>query len=128
MLTSQKEFRDEQGNPTDNAGLRLHLHDFAHQELVQQEIGDYDQDVTISTRQLCEYLTAAEAKTRQTESLSHHVIAPGVKKRKRSETPPEQIVSGDEATYRALEERAAKRIAANDSDYEDTLSKKSSSE
>jgi alkylated DNA nucleotide flippase Atl1 len=32
-------------------------------------------------------------------SLGKHSIAPGLKKRKRSETPPEQIASGDEAKY-----------------------------
>jgi hypothetical protein len=41
-------------------------------------------------------------------------------KRKRSETPPEKITSDDEAKYVGLEERAAKRIADNDPDYDNT--------
>ena len=121
-------FRDDQGNPTSHAGLRLRLQDFAYQELAQQEIGDYDQELTVSSEQLCEYLTVAEAKMQAVESLGQHAIGPGVKKRKRSETPPEQIAPGDEARYRELEERAVKRLAENDSDYEDRSSIKSSSE
>ena len=47
----------------------------------------------------------------QLESLGEHSIAPGLKKRKRSETPPNQITSGDEAGYVKQEERAAKHMA-----------------
>jgi hypothetical protein len=43
-----------------------------------------------------------------------------VKKRKRSKTPPEEITSGDETRYVKQEERAAKRMADEDPDYEDT--------
>lgn len=95
---------------------------------MQQETGDWDQELTISSEQLCDYLAAAEAKMRQAETLGQHSIAPGVKKRKRSETPPEEITAGDEARYKKREERAAKRSAQNDPDYEDTSSMKSSSE
>ena len=51
--------------------------------------------------------------------LVKYSILPGVKKRKRSETPPERIASDDEARYAEQVERAAKRMADNDSDYED---------
>jgi hypothetical protein len=40
-----------------------------------------------------------------------------VKKRKRAETPPEQIASGDEEKYVQQETRAAKRMADEDPDY-----------
>ncbi|CAG5152965.1 uncharacterized protein ALTATR162_LOCUS2982 [Alternaria atra] len=33
-------FRDDQGNPTDHLGMQLHLSDFAHKGLVQDEVGD----------------------------------------------------------------------------------------
>lgn len=51
--------------------------------------------------------------------LVKHSILPGVKKRKRSETPPERIASDNEARYIEQEERAAKRMADDDPDYED---------
>lgn len=53
---------------------------------------------------------------RRSESLGEHSIGPGVKKRKRSETPPEEITSGDESRYIDQEERVAKRIADGDPD------------
>jgi len=54
----------------------------------------------------------------RSESLGEHSLAPGLKKRKRSETPPDQITSGDEAIYAEQEEKAAKRMMQEDSDYE----------
>lgn len=47
----------------------------------------------------------------RSESLSEHSIGPGIRKRKRSETPPKEITSGDEAGYVEEEERAAKCMA-----------------
>ncbi|PVH92418.1 hypothetical protein DM02DRAFT_733711 [Periconia macrospinosa] len=128
QVVAGKVFRDDKGHPTSHTDLRLRLRDFAYQELVQQEMGDWHQELTISSEQLCDYLAAAEAKMRQAGSLGQHSIGPGVKKRKRSETPPEEITAGDEARYIEREERAAKRLAQNDPDYEDRLSTKSSSE
>jgi hypothetical protein len=52
-------------------------------------------------------------------SLGTHKIAPGVKKRKRSPTPEEQIHSSDKAEYVEQEKRAAKRMAEDDPDYAD---------
>ena len=74
----------------------------------------------VSSEQLCQYLTAAESKVQQTESLGKHSIGPGVKKRKRSPTPQEEITSSDEARYAEREERAVKHMADDDPDYEDT--------
>jgi len=48
-----------------------------------------------------------------------HTIAPGLKKRKRPRTPPEQITSDDETIHAEQEERVTKRIAQDDPDYED---------
>ncbi|CAG5188981.1 uncharacterized protein ALTATR162_LOCUS12076 [Alternaria atra] len=91
-------FRDDDGNPTDYEGLQLRLKDFAYEELALNEIGDEDLKVGISTRQLCEYLGAAETMVNRSESLGEHSVGPGIKKRKRSETPPEEINSNDEAS------------------------------
>ncbi|KAF2176017.1 hypothetical protein K469DRAFT_743120 [Zopfia rhizophila CBS 207.26] len=118
-------FRDDQGNPTEHPGLRLHLSDFAYEELAQNEIGDQDRELVVSAQQLCQCLTAVETKVQQAGSLGKHSIASGVKKRKRSVSPPEEINSGDEAVYVKQEERAVKRMADDDPDYENI---KSSSE
>ena len=67
--------------------------------LAQDEIGDEGRELVVSAQQLCEYLDAAETMVGQLESLGEHLIAPGLKKRKRSETPSDQITSGDEARY-----------------------------
>ena len=72
----------------------------------------------ISAEQLCQFLATSEATMEQLRSLSKYSIAPGIKKRKRSETPPEQIASEDEAIYVEQEQRTVKRLAANDPDYE----------
>lgn len=113
---SQK-FRDDQGNPTNHPGLRLHLRDFAYEELTQAEIGNQDKELIVSSQQLCQYLIAAETKIRL-ESLGKHSIAPGLKKRKRSETPPERMTSDDEGRFIEHEERVAKRLADDDPEYE----------
>ncbi|KAF2180844.1 hypothetical protein K469DRAFT_753181 [Zopfia rhizophila CBS 207.26] len=109
-------FRDDQGVPTDHLGLQLHLSDFAYEDLAQDEIGDHGRELVASAQQLCQYLTAAETKVQQVGSLGKHSMALRVKKRRRSETPPEQIISGDEARYVEQEKRAAKRIADDDRD------------
>ncbi|KAI9695105.1 MAG: hypothetical protein M1820_008909 [Bogoriella megaspora] len=121
-------FRDDEGNPIDHSGLRLRLSDFACEELVQNEMGDEDTEIYVSAIQLCQYLAVAESKVGRGQSLIEHSFAYEVKKRKRSETPPEEIGSSDEARYIEQEQRAAKRAADHDKDYEDTSSSKSLSE
>ncbi|KAF9733735.1 hypothetical protein PMIN01_08078 [Paraphaeosphaeria minitans] len=87
-------FRDEEGNPVDQPGLRLRLSEFAYEGLAQKEMGEEDTEI---------------------------------KKRKRSETPPEEIRAGDEARYAKEEERAAKRVD-HDMDYQDKSSTQSFSD
>ncbi|KAF1346434.1 hypothetical protein EJ07DRAFT_185554 [Lizonia empirigonia] len=116
-------FRDEQGNPTTHPGLRLQLSDFACEELTKDVVEEGRREIIVSTHELCNYLSAAEDKMCRERSLVRHSIPAGVKKRKRSVTPPEVMVSGDEARYVKEEEREAKRAAGNDSDYENTSSR-----
>jgi hypothetical protein len=85
-------------------------------------MGDEDTEICISGIQLCQYLAAAESKARGAQSLGKHSFAHEVKKRKRSETPPEEITSGDEARDVKDEQRAEKRTAGRDHDYMDTSS------
>jgi len=59
----------------------------------------------------------AETKVQRLGSLGMHLIAPGLRKRKRSETPPEQITTSDEARYIEQEKRVARRMEDNDPDY-----------
>ncbi|KAF2458011.1 hypothetical protein BDY21DRAFT_303212 [Lineolata rhizophorae] len=117
-------FRDDQGNPTSHPGLRLRLGDFAYEELAQ-EIADDAHELNVSTEQLCECLDSAETMMAQLDSLGEHKLAAGVKKRKRSETPPEEIGSADVARYIKLEDRTTKRLADKDPDYQDRSSIKS---
>ena len=53
----------------------------------------------------------------QLKSLSKHLIAPGLKKRKRSETPPEEIGPRDKARYTKQEDKVARRMEDDDPDY-----------
>ena len=91
-------------------------------------MGDEDTEICISGIQLCQYLATAESKGRRSQSLGKHSFAHEVKKRKRSETPLEEIRTGDEARYIEQEKRAAKRTADHDNNYKDTSSTKSLSE
>ncbi|OAL56152.1 hypothetical protein IQ07DRAFT_583540 [Pyrenochaeta sp. DS3sAY3a] len=111
-------FRDEQGKPTDLPGLRLFLSDFACEELTKDEISSKEPDIFVSSKELCQYLDAAEHKMSRHDGLVKHTVVPGVKKRKRSATPPDEINTSDEERYIKEEERATKRVADRDADYE----------
>ena len=95
---------------------------------MEDVIGGGDREILLSTQQLCQYLAAAEDKIRGQRVLVKHSILPGVKKRKRSETPPERLASDDEAKYAGQELRAAKRMEKDDQDYEHTPMRSSSSD
>lgn len=113
-------FRDANGNPTHHLGLRLRLSDFAHQDIVHNEMGNEDSEISISGAQLFEYLSEAEKRTQQYRPQGTKPLPPGVKKRQRSETPPEELASEDEAKFAEQEERAAKRAARDDNNYVDS--------
>ena len=85
---------------------------------MQEELGDQDREIHISGQQLCQFLAAAEKKAQQGTPLGKHMVAPGIKKRKRSETPPDEIASGDEARYREQERKAARHTEAQDLSFE----------
>jgi hypothetical protein len=88
-------------------------------------MGEEDTFIRISGSKLCEYLHAAGSK--EQKALGKHVFAMEVKKRKRSETPPEEIRAGDEAIFAEQEEREAKS-ANRDINYEERSSTKSFSD
>jgi hypothetical protein len=83
-------------------------------------MGEEDTFIRISGSKLCEYLNAAGSK--EEKALGKHVFAMEVKKRKRSETPPEEIRADDEVRFAKQEERTAKRVDY-DLDYEKSSTK-----
>jgi hypothetical protein len=99
--------------------LQLRLRDFAYDELVQEQLGDQGEEIHLSSQQLCQFLYAAESKVQQLGSLGKHFVSPSIKKRKRSETPPEEIGSGDEAQYIQQERKVPKCLEDDDCDYGD---------
>lgn len=107
-------FRDDQGNPTDHPGLQLQLIDFAVEPLTH---GVGAREISISTGQLSQYLGAAESRMEKRDRAGG-TIAPGVKKRKRSDTPPEAITSDTEAWYARQEEMDTEHAERDDDDYE----------
>ena len=119
-LPSPQAFRDDQGNPTDSPGLRLRLSDCACKDLVEDVVREGDREIHVSTQQLCQYLTDAEDRVRRREPLVKTSIPYGVKKRKRSRTPPEEMASDDEAKYVEQERKVAKRMSDDDPDYKYT--------
>jgi hypothetical protein len=84
-------------------------------------MGEEDTFIYTPGSKLCEYLYAADSKEEQ--ALSELVFVKEVRKRKRSETPPEEIRASDEARYVEEEERAAKR-PDHDMDHRDESSTK----
>ncbi|KAL5118396.1 hypothetical protein ACEQ8H_003746 [Pleosporales sp. CAS-2024a] len=124
-VVADKAFRDDEGNAVEHPGLRLRLSDFTYKELAQNELGDEDTDVYISGSQLCQYLDAVEARVKRVRGKPSN--SKEIKKRPRSESPPEEIRASDEASYAKQEERAAKR-ADLDLDYEERSSTKSLSD
>ncbi|KAJ5949951.1 hypothetical protein N7454_001535, partial [Penicillium verhagenii] len=89
-------FRTDAGTPAERTALRLSLRDFATEELSQGLTG-LDQEILITAEQLCSFLASAEsrqqAQTHRQGSLNQ--VRPGVLKRRRPETPPEQLSSED---------------------------------
>ncbi|KAJ5865536.1 hypothetical protein N7534_000089 [Penicillium rubens] len=99
-------FRTESGLPVDKPEqptLQLSLRDFAPKS-ISQKYPDLDQDIIISSREFCEFLTSAEAE-HQKQLLGKGVdepLLPGTRKRRRVQTPPEQLSSEGEFPKNAM--------------------------
>ncbi|KGO78440.1 hypothetical protein PITC_069030 [Penicillium italicum] len=97
-IVKAQTFRTSDGHPVEEAALRLMLKDFGTEELTRGR-PELNQEVTISSEQLCCFLSEAEARqkvyTRRVGSKNK--VLPGAKKRRRSETPPDHL-SSDEST------------------------------
>ncbi|KAL3439829.1 hypothetical protein BJX65DRAFT_315377 [Aspergillus insuetus] len=109
-------FRTTDGLPVESSPLTLNLRDFATESEVK-EYSRFEQNIIISTRDLCRYLHYAENRQRRQERLEGSInpLPKGTRKRRRAETPPEKILSEDEAIFQSLEESDRKRVC--DPDY-----------
>ncbi|KAL6229223.1 hypothetical protein BDW75DRAFT_245926 [Aspergillus navahoensis] len=114
--TIEQVFRTTNGLPAESAPLTLKLKDFAT-ENETRGYSDLDQEIKISARDLCCYLDFAEERQEGQEQREGSVktLPEGTRKRRRAETPPDNINSDDETTFQALEESDTKRV--RDSDY-----------
>ena len=116
-------FRNNEGNPnTDKTfGLRLHLEDFADEETCRH-FKDLDRDIFVSCDEMYRFLVEAEAIVKIAKSTRQEPDM-RLKKRRRTQTPEEQLDDRDEDAYAKAEEHVSKRR-----DMEDESFKGSSSE
>ncbi|KAJ5285974.1 hypothetical protein N7524_001280 [Penicillium chrysogenum] len=93
-------FRKNDGTPAEGVTLQIPLREFAPKE-ISQSYGDMEQVIRISSRQLCGFLSSAEARQRvqtQQAGVVNH-IDPGIVKRRRPRTPSEHPSSEDERQF-----------------------------
>ena len=58
-----------------------------------------DQQVSLSSELLCKYLDDGEALEKAWSSGFTNSLKPGVQKRRRAETPPEELASSNKAAF-----------------------------
>jgi len=120
-------FRTDDGkrNIDKTSGLRLHLEDFADQETCRR-FKDLDRDIFVSCDELYQCLREAEVLTkkwaRKKAARKETAHNPRPKKRRRTETPEEQLDDRDEAAFVKDEERVSKRQELDDSSYKESSS------
>jgi hypothetical protein len=68
----------------------------AYEEFARSELGEEDREFIIRPQQLYECLDAAESMVDRPEALGEQPMPPGLKKRKRLESPTDHITSSDE--------------------------------
>ncbi|PBP26977.1 hypothetical protein BUE80_DR002082 [Diplocarpon rosae] len=107
--------RDENGlvNDLSVAGLHLQLLDFAVDDVVLPH-GPCQDPISISARTLCSYINKAEG------SIGTMVgsAKPWIRKRRRQETPPEELRPAREKRFRMDEDKASELAEKKDSSYE----------
>ncbi|KAH8431861.1 uncharacterized protein LDX57_009512 [Aspergillus melleus] len=92
-------FRTESGLPVEGAALQLSLRDFATEELSRGHTS-IDQEIFITSDQLCAFLSRAEEEQRgqMLHQGSINSLRPGARKRRRSPPPPDQPSSDEEGS------------------------------
>ncbi|RMZ82805.1 hypothetical protein DV736_g6632, partial [Chaetothyriales sp. CBS 134916] len=113
-------FRHDDGNPSigQNLGLHLRLEDFADQKTCQQ-FKDIDGDIFVSCDELYQYLEEAETIAKIAESTKPE-RNPRLKKRRRTQTPEEQLDDRDEDAYAEDEAHVSKRRDLDDTSYKES--------
>ena len=113
-------FRGEDGEPNldPNAGLRLHLRDFANIEFYEQ-CGNIQGTIFISCESLYTYLNEAESVG---DFEAGAATRPPLRKRRRTPSPEETMGTDDEGKMCDAGERAAKRVNQDDSSFKDSSS------
>lgn len=102
--------------------MRFQLSDFAWGELTEGIIDKEDREITLSTQELCQYLTDAEDRlqvVQKQKALSDHSDLSDITDDYGPQIPAEEIAADDEAKYIEQEERAAERMRMDDPDYND---------
>jgi hypothetical protein len=115
-------FRDDDGkpNPDPNAGLRLGLEDFADRTM-REQFPDLEGDIFIPCSEL--YQDLQEAETTATIAESNKPVRNlQLKKRRRTQTPEEQLDDHDEDAFARREAHASKRRELEDSSYRESSS------
>jgi hypothetical protein len=89
------------------------LKDFATEELTQN-YRNLEQEIVISSEDLCSFLADAESRqiSQEQQSGSVNRLSPGIRKRRRSETP-----DGTSSEVEADPEDNARKRSRYDSDY-----------
>ena len=117
-LTRNQAFRTDDGLPVEGSALRLSLQDFATEHLMQ-EYAPLDQEIVITSQQLCAFLQSAEE--RQKAQIHHqgsvNTIRPGVLKRRRRTPPSDTTGSDQESTRQRRTRRKMDHSKSSDSDY-----------
>ncbi|OQE16603.1 hypothetical protein PENFLA_c027G04995 [Penicillium flavigenum] len=93
-MIQDKQFRTNSGVPAEGEAFRLSLRDFGVEELAQ-DYAELDQEIVITSEQLCDFLSSAEAHEEKITRFEGSVgqIPPGAVKRYRSQIPLEQQIS-----------------------------------
>lgn len=102
----------------ETTALRLLVKDLATEELAQG-CPNLGQGIVISSQLLCRFLQITEARQpfQEEHAGSTNKLRQEALKRRRSETPPDNVRPDDEAKFQAAEKRVEKRGCCNNLDY-----------
>ena len=95
--------------------MRLSLEDFADEQTCQS-FNDINKEIFVPSEELFRFLEEAEAIVAMAESAQKN-RNPLLKKRRRTQTPEEQLEKRDEDAYAEDEEHVSKRQNLDDTSY-----------
>jgi hypothetical protein len=118
-------FRDADGNAVPGVCLKFGLCDFFNPRFIEKH-GPFIGEISISSSELCRYLSMGETwldRLKEAETNEHEVILPpGIRKRRRIGTPPEELRLEDEHQFQTEEHDAIKQQELVDSSFSATSS------